>query len=73
MPGKREKTDWSGRVFGDVTPIDDLYAECGPGCRPVILHKCPTCHVDEGDFCCNAITHKTRKVPCNKRLKLAGI
>lgn len=41
---------------------DDVYAI-------VILHACPRCHADMGQFCINPRTHATSRVPCQKRLQ----
>jgi hypothetical protein len=59
----RPKPDYNGWVFGDVEPLDEIYAEC-------ILQVCPTCHAQEGDFCISRITHKVSKLPCISRMKL---
>ena len=40
---------------------DDVYAI-------VILHSCPRCYAEEGQFCINPRTHATSRIPCNKRL-----
>lgn len=43
---------------------DDVYEH-------VILHPCPRCHVEMGDFCINPINHERSHIPCVKRLALA--
>ena len=55
--------NFNGMVFGDVEPLDEVYADC-------ILQRCPTCKADVGDFCTNRITHKTSKLPCLRRMTL---
>lgn len=67
---QEDKTDWSRFTFHDVPPLEDLYCEGDP---PVLLIRCPTCKAEEGQYCLSGITGKTRKVPCNARLKLAGV
>lgn len=55
--------DFNGVVFGDAVPLDEVYAE-------VILHECPTCKAEMGEFCTNRVTHKLSKLPCVKRMTL---
>lgn len=55
--------DMSNVVFGDAVPLDEVYAE-------VILHACPTCKAEVGDFCLNGMTHKISKLPCVRRMTL---
>ena len=55
--------NFNGAVFGDLEPLDDVYADC-------ILHECPTCKADPGEFCTSRVTHKLSKLPCVKRMTL---
>lgn len=47
-----------------MIPVDDVYAD-------VILHDCPRCKAEMGEFCTNPITHNISKIPCAKRMAFA--